>query len=173
MIRTIILAAGFLAGSALMAQMGPIESLVERSPFLPPGYRAPVQAQPNRPTPPPAAPASARYELVGVVANEGKISVSLRRRGTPRGEWLAPGEMIEDVRFVRFDLAAREAVVETGGRRETIALKSPSVTGQAPPPVAVNQNRQQPQVTPAAQPNRDNKPRVPVRRRVIVSPSQK
>lgn len=168
--RTLLTVMGLFAGSILLGQMGPIESLVERSPFLPPGYRAEQQPTPQQRPAAPVPPASTRYELVGVVANNGEVSVSLRPRGGPRGVWLAPGESLDDVRFIRFNLATREAMVETGGRRETIPLKTPTVTGQVPQPAppTVNPNRIQPQVTTAAPANNPETVKIPVRRRVIV-----
>ncbi len=164
-----------LSGPFAAADPGPIESLVERSPFLPPGYRPPSTEvrTPQRPTPP-APTAASRVELIGVVAAAGEIQVSLRRKGEPRGVWLAPGEQLDDIRFVRFDLPGREAVVETAGRRETIPLKPPAVSAMpdvADQPPDGNANQRQTSASspkpPGASP--DN-PRVPVRRRVIVSP---
>ncbi len=176
MIRRLLIIALLLPAPGLLAEMGPIEGLVERSPFLPPGYRAPTPPPPRvTPTPAPVAAAN-RFELVGVVSQEGEISVSLRPRGKPRGEWLKPGEEIDDVRFVSFNLGSREAVVETGGRRETIPLKAPSVTGQVPqpPPPAASQQPPPPK-PPNARPGRgqpEENVRVPVRRRVIVPRQQ-
>lgn len=162
----------FLAAVPAAAQPGPIESLIERSPFLPPGYDA--RPEPRQQAERPRAPtptAASRMELVGVAAADGVVSVSLRRRGEQRGEWLKPGESLDDVRFIRFDAKSREAVVETAGRRETVPLKPPSV-GQMP---AQPQRRpQQPPRPPRTQPggsgedSDDKKPRIPVRRRVIV-----
>ena len=164
------------SGPLATAAPGPIESLVERSPFLPPGYRAraeePRTAQ--RPTPPTPTAAS-RMELIGVVASGGEIKVSLRRKGEPRGVWLNPGELLDDVRFVRFDLSGREAVVETAGRRESIPLKPPQVSAMPTvpnQPSGRNSNQRRESATPPKPPgSSSDTPRVPVRRRVIV-PSQ-
>lgn len=156
--------------SPLAAEPGPIESLVDRSPFLPPGYRSREVQKPTKPAEPVSA-AQTRFELVGVVANDGVVSVSIRRKGQPRGSWLAPGESLDEVQFIRFDLAKREAVVEHQGRRETIPLKAPSVTGEIP----VITMDQQPKMPPPpnAKPGAPPTPKpetvkIPVRRRVIV-----
>lgn len=164
-----------VAVSACASAMGPIESLVERSPFLPPGYRsAPAEPREAQRPAPPVPSAASRMELVGVVAEGGVVSVSLRRRGEPRGSWLRPGESLDDVRYVRFNLPGREAVVETGGRRETIPLKPPSVSAmpaQPPPPARASAPGAAANAIPTPQPNESETPRIPVRRRVIV-PSQ-
>jgi len=157
--------------SALSAQQGPIESLVSRSPFLPPNYRV---NPPVTPPPPPQAPtisAASRFELIGVVSEDGVVSVSLRKRGEPRGTWLAPGEMVDDVKFIRFHLANREAVVDTKGRRETVPLKSSSIQAMpAAPPIQQRGPTSQTVTNDNNQPTGDETIQIPVRRRVIVPP---
>lgn len=154
------------------AQMGPIESLVQRSPFLPPGYKAPQERRPPPPPPQSVPAASTRMELVGVATEGGEVSVSLRLKGEPRGVWLGPGESLEEVRFIRFDPSKREAVVENAGKREVIPLKAPSISAV---PVAANapQNAA-PGPSRAAPQNNNNKrsPQIPVRRRTIIVPKQ-
>lgn len=169
-VRAAAIATLLLTGVWLNGQQGPIESLVSRSPFLPPGYRVAPAVQPTTPTPP-TAPAGNRYELVGVVAIDGEVSVSLRRRGEPRGTWLAPGESLDSIRFVRFQLSSREAIVENGGRREVIPLKAPTVTGEMPAPVAPNPTKppRPPFQTVTQSPQESSETvKLPVRRRVIV-----
>ncbi|MEM0966857.1 MAG: hypothetical protein AAGJ81_11965 [Verrucomicrobiota bacterium] len=169
MILTIL---GVSVGSLVQGQTAPIESLINRSPFLPPGYRT-TPVQPPKPVSPPVAAAASRFELVGVSTNNGVVSVSLRRLGEPRGTWLTPGDRVDDVKFVRFHLAAREAVVEVAGRRETIPLKPPSISAMPPPNPAANQRPPQTpvannQVLPSPPTGNQNAARIPVRRRVIV-----
>ncbi len=158
----------FLAVSVCAAAPGPIESLVERSPFLPPGYQARVEPRPTVRPAPPAPSAASRLELVGVAAVDGAIRVSLRRRGEQRGTWLAPGESLDDVRYVSFDPGTREARVETGGRRETIPLKPPTVSPM--PPTAQRNTPAAAQATRVQSSDDSEKPKIPVRRRVIVRP---
>ncbi|MBC2603104.1 hypothetical protein [Puniceicoccus vermicola] len=160
-----------LVGVSLWAETDSIESLVERSPFLPHGYRKsePPREQTSRA---PVAAAASRFELIGVVAKDGEVTVSLRRRGEKRGTWLAPGESIEDVKFIQFHLVRREAVVETGGRRETIPLKAPTVTGEIPavipPPPGRGGFPTSSSAAPKPQDDGNSSVKIPVRRRVIV-----
>ncbi|MGE9291050.1 MAG: hypothetical protein ACQKBT_08675 [Puniceicoccales bacterium] len=160
-----------LLASFSFGQMGPIESLVENSPFLPPGYRSPVKTRPPEPTAPVSAAAS-RYELIGVVAKDGEVTISLRRRGEPRGTWLSPGESLDSIKFIQFHMGNREAIVENGGRRETIPLKAPTVTGKVPPiaPATQSAPSMPPPPATAAPKKAENTMKIPVRRRVIVSP---
>ena len=168
----LLLGVCLLGVTGLYGQAGPIESLVERSPFLPPGYRSPRAPVRETRAPEPVSAAQTRFELVGVVANEGEITVSIRRKGQPRGKWLAPGESLDEIRFIRFNLAEREAVVEHQGRRETIPLKAPSVTGEIPV-ITMNEKPSGPPPpptgSPAIQQTKPDKVKIPVRRRVIVN----
>lgn len=164
----LILALGCLG--VVSGQMGPIESLVERSPFLPPGYR-PADSQ-RTPAPPPTVtpPASSRMEIVAVSTRNGAIHVSFRLKGQTRGVWVGPGETFEGIRFVRFDTANRQAVVENSGRREMIPLKAPSVS---PMPAQTPRNPRAgagnpPSTTSAPQTSSGPSVEVPVRRRIIV-----
>ncbi|GEM_PF-1268522 len=169
-LRTILVAS--LTASLLpAAPVGPLESLVQDSPFLPPGYRS----SPAAPTPQPerAPPAASRFALTGVTTHDGVLRISLRPQGQRRGRWLRTGESWEgeNLRFLRFDEDAMVAVVETVNGTEVIPLKKPRVipippaSSPNPPgtfPVPPNAGGDRPDPgQPAERPN------VPVRRRVI------
>jgi len=172
-VSAVVLISLVCAGGGLMGQMGPIESLVERSPFLPPGYNESRRPE-IKPRPVPTVPvASSRMELVGVAADEGVVSVSLRLRGETRGTWLGPGETLEGVRFVRFDVSNRQAVVDNSGRREVIPLKAPSVSPIPEQPANPPRNSGPAPARNVSQPDNTKKRtvQVPVRR-TFIAPKQ-
>lgn len=169
----ILLGIGLTASLLAGAPVGPVESLVENSPFLPPGYQSGA-AQPA-PSPAMAPPAASRYALTGVTTHDGVLRISLRKKGERRGRWLQKGESLEggNLRFVRFDEAAMVALVETVNGTEVIPLKKPRIIPipQARPPTppglpeGVAPRTESAEEAGGREPA--ERPNVPVRRRVI------
>jgi hypothetical protein len=140
--------------TAASVAMAGVESLRERSPFVPPA--APQQADAN-------ANALSTFELTGILSVGGKPQFSVRDTATGRSFWLGLGETQEGLTARSYDADTSSVVLEGRGARRNIVIREARVTTAVPPPPALaavaSQARQPPNpqiatgaTQPAAQP---------------------
>jgi hypothetical protein len=114
----------FLAAAS--AGVAGVESLHERSPFVPPS--APQLANAN-------ANALSTFELTGILSVGGTPQFSVRDTSTGRSFWLSLGETQEGLTARSYDEAASSVVIEGRGARRNIVIREARVTTAPPPPV--------------------------------------
>lgn len=151
-----------------MAEMDTeLQGLIERSPFLPPDFRGDQRARPQEPVPQ-TRPLSRHYRFTGVVGFRGERKFAFMDLREDRGYWIPEGETVQGLRVMEFDAPGRRVMLTDGSRREWLALERPEreIT-QAPPPSRSEPSRQ---VEPRERTDEaeEERPRAPVRRRVIV-----
>ncbi|MDP0496865.1 MAG: hypothetical protein Q7Q73_11745 [Verrucomicrobiota bacterium JB024] len=117
----------FLAGLLLCvgaSALAATDSLVARSPFLPPGWGEKQEA----PAPVVAAPPtiiSRQLEFKGLIELDGVTRFSVFDKKANEGHWLELNESAGDFQIVRFDSARQSILISSGGRTEELALASP------------------------------------------------
>jgi len=112
--------------SATFACAAGVDSLRERSPFVPPS--APQQTDAN---------ALSTVELTGILSVGGKPQFSVRDTSTGRSFWLGLGETQEGLTARSYDAAASSVVIEGRGARRNIVIREARVTTAPPPPPVV------------------------------------
>lgn len=121
-----ILAAATAAGASM-------ESLRERSPFVPPSTSQPAGGEVN---------ALSSFELTGILSVGGKPQFSVRDTSTNRGFWLGLGETQDGLTVRSYDEASSSVVLEGRGARRNLVIREARVTTAAPPPPVVNPHLQ-------------------------------
>jgi hypothetical protein len=106
-----------------------VESLRERSPFVP--QAATQQADAN-------ANALSMLELTGILSVGGKLQFSVRDTSTGRGFWLGLGETQEGLTVRSYDEASASVVLEGRGARRSVVIREARVTTAPPRPAVVN-----------------------------------
>jgi hypothetical protein len=106
-----------------------VESLRERSPFVPP--TATQQADAN-------ANALSAFELTGILSVGGKPQFSVRDTSTNRGFWLGLGETQEGLTVLSYDEASSSVVLEGRSARRTIVIREARVATAPPRPPVIN-----------------------------------
>lgn len=125
--------------SAASACAAGVESLRERSPFVPPS--APQQTDAN---------ALSAVELTGILSVGGRPQFSVRDTSTGRSFWLGLGETQEGLTALSYDVAASSVVIEGRGARRNIVIREARVATAPPPPVITVLPQQQLSATPQA-----------------------
>jgi hypothetical protein len=141
------------------------QSLVERSPFLPPDFQMPGTAPTVEEGPPPSA---SHLQLKGVFALNGEVRVNLFNTRTNEGTWVPVNGTIEGFRVVAYDAGRRAVTLDVNGTLSHFDLAKPSDS-----PMAVATAPAGPGTRPAVQPGAPgtNPAATPtVRRRTIVPP---
>jgi hypothetical protein len=149
----------FLAGLLLcvgVSALAATDSLVARSPFLPPGWGE----KPETPTPVVAAPPtiiSRQLEFKGLIELDGVTRFSVFDKKSNEGHWLELNESAGDFQIVRFDSARQSILISSGGRTEELALASPDespmqISGSVTPSVKKNTSTPGAPVTQASSP---------------------
>lgn len=144
------------------------QSLVERSPFLPPDFQPPGSRSDAEAAAPP--PTASHLQLKGVFAIDGQTRVNIFNTRTNEGKWVATGGEVEGFRVVSYDPDERSVDLEVNGQIETFALAKPSdtpmaVAGAVPAQVAAAQPNVQPVNRRVVRPSTTTN-----RRRTIVPP---
>lgn len=138
-------------------------SIVEKSPFLPPGFQPPGGA-----ASPTAAPAQAsQFEFRGVYQLEGQYFFNLYNTRDRKGSWVSKLQSGEETpKIIEFDLDNDVLVVDSSGQRLSLNLVE---TSNNPMPLSVNRPTTAPKPTTLpAQPATTTAQRTtPARRRVI------
>lgn len=137
-------------------------SLVNNSPFLPPGFQPPGGATATAAPPPQAA----QLEYRGVYELGGQLHFNVFDKRTARGTWMRTGEENEGARVVDYDLDEDVVVVEYNGARMRLSLIETSTT---PIPV-MGAPTSQPAQAALQQPGQQDqqvRTSIPVRRRII------
>lgn len=120
----------FLAILATASTAGAgVESLRERSPFVPP--LAPQQSEID-------ANALSSFELTGILSVGGKPQFSVRDTSTGRAFWLGLGETQEGLTARSYDEPSASVVLEGRGARRNLVIREARVATAPPPPLAVN-----------------------------------
>lgn len=112
-------------------------SLVERSPFLPPGYNNKTKNENVnvRPPPPPPPPIPPSVELRGIIEFGGKVQFSLFDKKTQKGSWYFLDESKDGYSIKNYDKINNSITIIYNGTEFNIDLKEPSVeapVGRAP-----------------------------------------
>ena len=120
----LIAALAFVAGHAWM------QTLAERSPFLPPDFNKPSATEDA----PVAQPASVQHlRFKGIFALNGTVKVNLFNTKTNKGTWVPVNGMIDGHRVVAYHSEKRAVDLEVDGKITSFDLMSPT---DSPIPVA-------------------------------------
>lgn len=152
-----------------------LNTLLERSPFLPDGYVDPKNRKPEE-TKKPEPPSS--WELRGWTTLGDVTKVSMFNKAEKKSYWIDVNDPSSEVRVVGLDKASKEVSVSINGITETITLAQTKFTGSvpnsqpaprpapraAPPPPPETANGELRKNQESAEPKR----RVIPRRRVVV-----
>lgn len=123
--RTIL---SLLASIATAIAVGAgVESLQERSPFLPPS--APKAGSQND--------ALSSIELTGIFSVNGKPRFSVRDSSTGRSIWIGLGETEEGLTIRSYDEAASSVVVEGRGGKRNVVIREARVTTAPSAPIPI------------------------------------
>ena len=120
--RKIVPVLAFFTGATLV--FGGVETLKQRSPFLPPA--APQAADANN--------ALSRIELTGIFSLDGKPRFSVRDAATGRSLWIALGETQEGLKVKSYDDKTASVIVEGRGTSRRIVIREATVKTAGPPP---------------------------------------
>jgi len=102
-------------------------SLIDKNPFIWPGFVAPEEARPA--TPPASTP---DFEFHAVYELDGITRILLRDRRTQQFQWLTVGEEADGLLGKRYDPANNEVLVSHPGGETTLSLRGlPEATGPA------------------------------------------
>ncbi len=171
--RVILAGMGLCVCLSCLAANG---TLVEHSPFLPPGWGEEKEV----PTPVvTTAPAiiSRQLEFKGLIEMNGVTRFSIFDKKNNVGHWLALNESVGDFEIVRYDEKKPSILIRSGGRTEEIGLATPDdipvqISGSATASVSRSPGGARPSVSISSSGSsntRTNAPRIPRRR--IVRPS--
>ena len=102
-----------------------VESLLERSPFVPPNATQQADANAN---------ALSIFELTGILSVGGKPQFSVRDTSTGRGFWLGLGETQDGLTVRSYDEASSSVVLEGHGASRKVVIREARVATAPPPP---------------------------------------
>ena len=128
-----------LAGLAVCAGATSLltaNSLVEHSPFLPPGYG--VTKEPPKPVVTTAPTIISRQlEFKGLIELDGTTRFSVFDKKSNEGYWLTLNESAGDFEVIRYDEQRQSILVSSSGHTEELALATPDdtpmqITGSSP-----------------------------------------
>jgi len=124
-----ILATTLAILTAASAASAGVESLRERSPFVPPSTTQQTGGEAN---------ALSTFELTGILSVGGKPQFSVRDTSTGRGFWLGLGETQDGLTVRDYDEASSSVVLEGRGARRNLVIREARVATAAPPRPVVN-----------------------------------
>lgn len=147
-------------------------SLLEKSPFLPPGYGK-EERKPTEPRIQPRGQISREIEFRGMVQIDGVYQFSVYNKKKQKGYWLKMNESEDGIAVNHFDENASSIIVKMNGRSERLTLMAAT---EKPLPVSQTRpsraNKNRPPGLPSELQNKKsdntNRRKVVPRRRVIL-----
>lgn len=106
---------------AFLSPLGAASSLVDNSPFIPEGFKAPGQSQKTKAAQ--AALTTRDLEFRGVYALSGEYRFSIYNRKRQSGEWVRLNDPGAEYRILRFDEETSSLQINIDGQTEEIFLK--------------------------------------------------
>jgi len=167
----LILYTFFLLAVNVQALPEDLNTLEQRSPFLPPNA---VNANKTQNTAGNVPPLTTEIEYRGYYTWQGTVQVSIFNRKDNKSQWMKLGEKFGNYKFVSFNSEQATIVIERDDRQETLTLKKPSNTPviiashQIPPPQKPPQGTPVQGIPPIPQTGDQANPPPPPRRRIIV-----
>lgn len=113
----------FFAVAVMGAGNACAQSLVDRSPFLPPDFQRPSSSE-NAPIEQPVSVQHLRFQ--GVFALNGEIKVNLFNTQTNKGTWVPLNGIIDGHRVVAYDSVRRSVDLEVDGEITRFDLARPT-----------------------------------------------
>lgn len=124
-----------IATITILAALPPqAATLVDKSPFIPPGFQPPEERRqaPVRPTPPP----SRNLEFRGVYELDGILHINIHDRGENKGEWVTLNDASAGFLVTDFSLETDSITIEIDGESSELSLASTQRAPAAPRPTA-------------------------------------
>ena len=120
-VANLLLGGCIFAFAALLSPLGAVNNLVDNSPFIPEGFKAPGQSQKTKAAQ--TAPATRDLQFQGVYSLNGEYRFNIYDRKRQIGEWVRLNDPGAKYRVLRFDEETTSLQINIDGQTEEIFLK--------------------------------------------------